>query len=348
MKSGFIAQLRTTGIGSLPFADPQDAAAFVLDADLSIPFWPQLPQRDYRELMVAQYCEGLPCVQTEPAGKRVFCDTSEVEKKAAQIEAFYEKFLSQDLEAFPISREYAAGLYSFDEAAAGQTWANVKIQTTGPFTFTQGINDSERTPIYNDPDLRDAAVKLLVRKTQWQVRHLRKLSEGPLIVFLDEPVLSAYGSSSYVGISEADVHGLMRELLEAIAAEGAVSGIHVCANTDWGVVIRSGIEVLNFDAYEQGHTLALYPEDVRQLLDAGGNIAWGIVPTSQALRHESADSLARRLADCFKLLKEKGFSESLLEERCLLTPSCGTGSLSIDDTRRVFDLLHDLREKLVS
>lgn len=345
MKSGFVAELRTTGIGSLPFTDPRDAVAFVLEADLSIPFWPQLPQRDFHELMVTQYSEGLPCVRTDPAGKRIFCDTAE---KAAELEVFYEKFLAGDVDAFPISRDCAAGLYAFEEAAAGRTWGNTKIQTTGPLTFTQGISDAERTPIYNDPDLRDAAVKLLVRKTRWQARRFRKFSQGPLIVFLDEPVLSAYGSSSYVGISEADVHNLMRELIEAIAAEGAVSGIHVCGNSDWGVVIRSGIEILNFDAYEQGHTLALYPDDVRQLLDAGGNIAWGIVPTSEALRHESADSLARRLWRSFKLLKEKGFSESLLEERCLLTPSCGTGSLSIDDTRRVFDLLRDLREKLVS
>ncbi len=341
----FVAELQTTGIGSLPFTDPQEAARFVLEAELSIPFWPQLPQRDFRELMIPQYSEGLPCLSIDADNANVFCDTSD---KARQLETFYTKFLEEDPETFPLSQEYAAGFYAFENASENRSWKNVKIQTTGPLTFTQGISDTHKNPIYNDPDLRDAAVKMLARKTRWQARRLRKLSQGPLIAFLDEPVLSAYGSSSYVGISEADVHNLLREPLASIAAEGAVSAIHVCGNSDWGVVIKSGIEILNFDAYEYGYSIALYADDVRELLNRGGNIAWGIVPTSEAVRAETADSLAKRLAGSFKLLKEKGFSESLLQERCLLTPSCGAGSLTIDDTRRVFDLLHELHEKLAS
>ncbi len=39
----FEPSMMTTGIGSVPLADPDDGAAFVLDADVSIPFWPQLP-----------------------------------------------------------------------------------------------------------------------------------------------------------------------------------------------------------------------------------------------------------------------------------------------------------------
>jgi hypothetical protein len=342
---GFVAELQTTGIGSLPFEDPQEAASFVLKAELSIPFWPQLPQRNSRELMIPQYSEGFPCVRIDESQKKIFCDTSD---KADELGAFYEKFLAEDAGSFPITRNYAAGLFAFEEAAAGRTWANAKVQTTGPFTFTQGIQDLDGNPVYNDPDLRDAAVKLLVRKTQWQLQRFAVFSNGPLIVFLDEPVLSAYGSSAFVGVSESDVHGILREPLEAIGEAGAVSAIHVCGNSDWGVVIRSGIEILNFDAYEYGYSISLYADNVRELLARGGNIAWGIVPTSEAVRGESADSLAKRLADSFKLLKQKGFSESLLEERCLLTPSCGAGSLDVDDTRRVFDLLHELREKLTS
>lgn len=345
MSGGFKAELQTTGIGSLPFEDPNEAAQFVLKAELSIPFWPQLPQRDFKELMVPQYAEGLPCLKIDEPGRKVSCESQD---RADELAKFYEEFLAENPESFPISSEYAAGLYAFEEAVEGRTWANAKVQTTGPFTFTQGIPDSQGDPIYNDPDLRDASVKLLVRKTQWQLRRFGRFSQGPMIAFVDEPVLSAYGSSAYVGISESDVHGLLREPLEAIAAEGAVSAIHVCGNSDWGVVIRSGIEILNFDAYEYGFSIALYAEDVRRFLENGGNIAWGIVPTSEAVRAEDADSLARRLADSFKLLKAKGFAESLLEERCLLTPSCGAGSMSVDDTRRVFDLLYELREKLAS
>lgn len=345
MSAEFVAELRTTGIGSLPFANPEQAARFVLDAELSIPFWPQLPQRDSRELMIPQYSEGLPCAAFDPDENDIICS---LDRKAENLEEFYEKFLAEDPESFPISHDYAAGLYAFEEAAGERMWRNAKIQTTGPLTFTQGIQDRDGNPIYNDPDLKDAAVKLLVRKTQWQARRFVRFSEGPLIAFLDEPILAAYGSSTYVGISEQDVHDILREPIEAVKAEGAIGAIHVCGNSDWGMALRSGIDILNFDAYEYGYSVALYAEDVRALFDRGGNIAWGIVPTSEAVRGETADTLAKRLADSFKPLVSKGFSGSLLEERCLLTPSCGAGSLSIDDTRRVFDLLYELREKLTS
>lgn len=345
MTGRFVAELQTTGIGSLPFTNPVEAARFVLNAELSIPFWPQLPQRDFRELMIPQYSEGLPCASIDTDKKDVVCS---IERRAESLEEFYEKFLAEDPELFPVTRDYAAGLYAFEEAAGDSTWRNVKIQTTGPLTFTQGISDAEGNPVYNDPDLRDAAVKLLARKSQWQARRFAGFSDGPLIAFLDEPILAAYGSSTYVGISEEDVHNILREPLEAIKAEGAASAIHVCGNSDWGVVIRSGIDILNFDAYQYGYSAALYAEDVRAFFDRGGNIAWGIVPTSEAVRDETADTLAKRLADSFRPLVSKGFSESRLEERCLLTPSCGAGSLSIDDTRRVFDLLYELREKLTS
>jgi len=342
-KPVFLPELRTTGIGSLPFADAQEAVEFVFDCDFSIPFWPQLPQHSFREFMIPQYSEGMPCARLDDSEKTLFCDTG---NKAAELEVFYEKYLSEYIGHFPISEEFAAGLYLFEKAAGERKWDAVKVHTTGPLTFTQGIKDDRGEPVYNDPDLRDASVKLLARKTQWQLERFRKFSERIMIAFIDEPVLSAYGSSSYVGISESDVHNILREPFDAIEAAGALSAVHVCGNSDWGMVLRSGVDIVNFDAFEFGHTISLYADDLSEFLGRGGCIAWGIVPTSEAVRSETRESLAKRLGDSFTLLRQKGFQESLLMERSLLTPSCGAGSLSIDDTKRVFDLLFELREKL--
>ena len=58
----FTPHLMTTGIGSVPHTNPEEAVSFVLEADLSIPFWPQLPARHFFEQMIPQYSEGMPCV----------------------------------------------------------------------------------------------------------------------------------------------------------------------------------------------------------------------------------------------------------------------------------------------
>jgi hypothetical protein len=344
MTTPFQAPLMTTGIGSLPLTEPEDAARFVLEADLSIPFWPQLPKRGFLEQMIPQYGESMPCVRTEPAKGRIVLDPA---RKHEHLERFYEAYLSGELDGFGLSEQAAAGLYAFERLAAGRTWPIVKGQVTGPITFCTGITDADRNALYNDAELRDAAVKLLARNAQWQVQRLKPFASGGVLIFVDEPVLAAYGSSAYVGISEKDVCGMEGEIFEAIAEAGGISGIHVCGNSDWGMAVRTGVQVLNFDAYQHGTTVALYPEEVQALLDRGGRIAWGIVPTTEAIGGETADSLAGRFETCLDALIAKGLSEDRLREGSLLTPSCGTGSMQAEDARRVFDLLRELRQRLV-
>jgi len=337
------AHLPTTGIGSLPLEDAEEAASFVLDAGLTIPFWPQLPKRYFLEQMIPQYSEGMPCVLPVPGQARVVL---EPEAQCQHLEKFYQEYLSEDPSVFAMSEEAAAGLHAFERAAEGRTWPIVKGQVTGPLTFCTGIADADKRPLYGNEELRDAAAKLLARKAEWQIARLAPLASERVMIFIDEPVLAAYGSSAYLGICGGDVHELIGEVLEAIAGAGAVSGIHVCGNSDWGVVLRTGVQVLNFDAYQYGTRIALYPEDVQGLFDRGGRIAWGIVPTTKAVGKETSDSLARRFDGCLDALSEKGFSRDLLYERALLTPSCGTGSLTVKEAQQVFALLRELRQRL--
>lgn len=343
MARRFEASLGTTGIGSLPLTDAEKAASFVLDAGLTIPFWPQLPKRYFLEQMIPQYSEGMPCVLPVPGQARVVL---EPEAQCRHLEKFYQEYLSEDPSLFAISEEAAPGFYAFERAAEGHTWPIVKGQVTGPLTFCTGVADADKRPLYGNEELRDAAAKLLARKAEWQIARLAPLASERVMIFIDEPVLAAYGSSAYLGICEGDVHELVGEVLEAIAGAGGISGIHVCGNSDWGMVLRTGVQVLNFDAYQYGTRIALYPEDVRGLFDRGGCIAWGIVPTTEAVGRETSDSLARRFDECLDALSEKGFSRDLLYERALLTPSCGTGGLTVKEARRVFALLRELRQRL--
>ena len=293
--------------------------------------------------MVPQYAEAMPCVRRADGEGGLLLDTAE---KYAHLERFYEAFLSEELNHFALSEQAAAGFYAFGRAAAGRTWPIVKGQITGPITFATSIADAEKSTLYADADLRDAAVKLLTRKAQWQIERLKPFATDKVLIFVDEPVLAAYGSSAYLGISEQDVWDMEGEVFAAVAAAGGMTGIHVCGNSDWGVVCRTGVDVVNFDAYQYGSTISLYPAEVGELLGRGGRIAWGIVPTSKAAHTETPDALARRFEDCLDALAAKGFDMDLLRERSLLTPSCGTGSIEPDDARRVFELLRQLRAKL--
>ncbi|MDP6046126.1 MAG: hypothetical protein QGG25_11000, partial [Phycisphaerae bacterium] len=156
MTSIFEPSLITTGIGSVPLADPDAGAAFVLDADVSIPFWPQLPKRGFREQIIPQYAHAMPCVTIDDNEELVTLDIAD---KQNQLQAFYEAYLSEELEPFALSPESAAGFDAMVSQSAGRTWPIVKGHTVGPISFTVGIHNTDKQPLYSDPELRDAAVK---------------------------------------------------------------------------------------------------------------------------------------------------------------------------------------------
>jgi hypothetical protein len=291
--------------------------------------------------MIPQYAAGMPGVAVDPAAQAIRYDEG---AKYDELAGFYSRYLEDKPGEFAISRQDAAGLYAFLEAGRGQSWLAVKGQVTGPITFATGILNSRKDNLYSDPDLRDAAVKLLSRKAQWQVGFLKALSET-VIVFVDEPVLAALGSSAYLGVSDSDVISLEKELFDAIREAGGLSGLHVCGNSDWGVLIRTTVDILNFDAYQYGPRLALYAGDVREFLDRGGVIAWGLVPTTEdELQRATCVSLIERFKMCVQALTAKGVPESLILERSMLTPCCGCGSLDVEGAGQVFDLLRRLRD----
>ena len=68
-----------TGIGSLPHTDPAEAASLVLRRLPELPAVPQLPARDPREGMIAQWVGALPEVRVERDGSIVIDGSSDLE-----------------------------------------------------------------------------------------------------------------------------------------------------------------------------------------------------------------------------------------------------------------------------
>ncbi len=330
----------TTGIGSLPHSDPSEACRVVFDS-VEIPFWPQLPHRSFLELMVPQYSEGFPFVKIEGENIRA----EKADEQAAST--FYEAIARN--EGFPISKEYAAGLYAFINTLKEkkQKFRVVKGQITGPLTYTLSLTDKQKRPIYFDEEMRELSLELLKGKASWQIETLRPYAEE-ILLFVDEPILSALGTSTYIGVDTAEASRLLSEIIHHIKTSGALAGIHCCGKADWPLILSSGIDVFSFDAYFYWDTLSLYPEEIKKFINNGGFIAWGVVPTSDAIREVTLQGLREQLERGLSSLEKIGIQRETLEKQLLLTPSCGTGSLEIKDALRVFSLLRDLRNSYVT
>jgi|WetSurMetagenome_2_1015567.scaffolds.fasta_scaffold00046_4 hypothetical protein len=340
-----------TAIGSLPHASAGKAVDIVLDKIPDCPIWPQLPRLGLREQMEIQYSEGLPCAKIDEAKGRMFFDTSDDDANAAAMASFYETFIaaqeSGDWGAFAVSPAFSKGIYELRDRlkASGGKRAWLKVQTTGPLSFGLSIVDENKRAIYYNEAFRDIVVKALAAKCTWQIRLFSEFADN-VICFIDEPILSAFGSSTYVSIQRPDVVGAVSEVAQAIHEAGALCGVHCCGNTEWPILVDAGVDIINFDAYGYGESIALYAPQIGEFLKRGKFVAWGIVPTSEKIASETVESLVAKYDGAVAGLAAKGVDTALIRRQSLLTPSCGTGSLTEAQAERVFELLAGLSETL--
>jgi len=346
MKTKFLS----TAIGSMPFEDPAYAVGVSLKS-MDAPIWPQLPRLGLLEQMEVQYSENIPCAVIDAEKNRMFFQTDvDYSEKFAE---FYEAYMTaadeggtKDFSSMLISEKYSKGIYAMLKVLkekGKQPW--LKVQSTGPITFALSIVDENKRALYYNEEFRDVIVKSICAKSRWQIQQFKPFADN-IICFIDEPILSAFGSSTYVSVKREDVVSILNEVIEAIHAEGGIAGIHCCGNTEWSILIDAGVDIVNFDAFEYGDTIAIYSDSVKQHLQKGGTLAWGVVPTSEKIREQTAQSLETQLEKVMDNLASKGIDKNLIAEQAIITPSCGTGSLAVEDAEKVFSLMAELTKRM--
>ena len=339
-------------IGSLPLENHAEATRLVAAYTPEIPLWVQLPVYE-EEMMIAQFISGLPGVAYDNG--KTFVDTSSLGFDADFLQ-FYEEYLSvesgdKDLfdSRFVLTEDTARGFFALTDhlPALDEPPVAIKGQITGPVTFGTGLTDQTGRAIFYDDRLRDAAVKLLSQKARWQVRRLSRFG-GHVMVFIDEPALAGFGSSAFIGIDRGDVTACLAEVIEGIHIEGGLAGVHVCANVDWSLLLESSVDIISFDAYSHFDRFILYADQIRRFVESGRILAWGIVPTSppEAIETETAPSLVDKWLGQAEAVEALGIDRSKLLAQTLITPSCGTGSLSRAHAEKVLKLTREVSSRL--
>jgi hypothetical protein len=272
--------------------------------------------------------------------ERMYLDTTG--DYSMDLATFYENYLADNFDYFAITPEFSLGIPAMEKAleALGRKLPLVKVQTTGPISFGLTIVDENKRAIFYNAEFIDVVVKALAMKCRWQIRKFSKFADR-IICFIDEPILSAFGSSTYVSVTRDDVVAKLNEVVEAVHAEGALAGVHCCGNTEWSILIDAGVDLVNFDAFDYGESIALYPDAVKRHIESGKALAWGIVPTNSAKIHtQTAESLVAKFDSLVDNLASKtGLGRDIILRQAVITPSCGTGSLPVADAERVFKVL---------
>ncbi len=349
VRSQFTPQFLTTAVGSLPHTDIQAALKLIWQCVPAAPHWPQLPKTGAESSFVSQYVRAL--VETGVIGgygePRFQVEAADWTDRLAR---FYDLYLragdgdEQALAGFGFGAEGGEAFTAFCrdiEAHGTRAAVLLKGQLSGPLTVGLQITDKHRRSSYYDETMRDMLVKSLAMHGQWQSKQLSQYGL-PVLMMVDDPALYSYGLSTHITLERSGIIADLNSIAEGIVRGGGIPGAHVCSGMDWTLLFDSEIQVVNFDAFEYMTSMAVLAEPLNEFLQRGGILSWGIVPTQAQAWQETADTLRHRLEENMHSLVQRGVNEERLRRQSMLTPSCGTGTLSRELAARIYGLLFEL------
>ena len=308
-----------TGIGSLPHTDAREAAELVLRCLPELPAAPQLPARDPREGMIAQWATALPEIAVAPDG-------------TLSLEG------SSDANPVCVFDTHAhGGLLAFLDAADASACppSRVKVQLTGPLTLGVALLAAgmpERRAF------RRAAAAVSAWSVALEDLVASRIPGSSLVTFLDEPALVTWRS----GNAPLDRETAIDLLSGALAATDGTTGVHVCGDGDVALAIEAGPHVIGVEATTE---LVDFTVALARFLDADGWVAWGAIPTDRPVG-ERAEPHWRRLASVWCELTKRGVDPVPLRARGLITPACGLAGYGASQAERVLGIARELAARV--
>jgi hypothetical protein len=327
---GFTGGLATTAMGIMPHENVDRALDLALSMD--IPFWPQLPKLSYHEDMYVQAMEHFPGVVINETSQRIYVDT---EKFMDGIPAYLED--EADPELFTLSPQFSLIYRKFLNLDLSG-YRSVRGQLISPVSLSLKIGDENGKPIAYNDEMRSLAFSFIQKKVNLQAEELRQTNERAF-VWVDDPGLE-FIFNALCGYDNVKAKSELTVFFEGI--EGP-RGIHLCGRPDWDFLFSLPVEIVSFNAFAFGETVATY-DTVRRFLENGNIISWGIVPTyHDEFSKEDITSLANRLASIWNLLEAKGIDRSVIARNSVLAPAT-CNLLNVDRTVTVDNAFMLLKE----
>ncbi len=310
----------STGVGSWPGEDPDEAMRTVLGELPDLPHLPELPARGVGADMVGR-TGGLLVefpVEVQPSGWRVADSPGRDLGRAASL-------MSYDLDALT---EHAHGFTG-----------TLKVQVAGPWTLAASVELRNGQRLVSDPGAcRDLAESHLEGVLAHLAEVRRRAPGARLLVQVDEPSLPAVllgalppasGYGRLPAVDRVRVEAVLRVLFAAIADTGAAPAAHCCApGVPVDLLRRSGARALSLNALLLTRD---HDEAVGTAVEAGTGLLLGVVPSTD----DGTPAQTARMSDpaatvdpVRELWNRLGFSPDLLSRAVVTTPTCGLAGAS--------------------
>jgi hypothetical protein len=331
----FLPNCQTTAMGILPHEDIEKALEVALSLD--IPFWPQLPKVSYFEDMYVQALEHFPGVRIDLKNQKILFDRSRFYE---ELPSYFEK--ADDAETFRLTKEFSSVYHRFLERDLSH-YSAIRGQVISPISLGLKVVDEDQKSIIYHEEVREILFDFIRKKVNQQYREL--IRKNPhAFVWIDDPGLELI-FTAFSGYNEIQAKNDFAQFLEGW--EGP-KGVHLCAKPDWDFLLKSKLDILSFDSFSCGAIIINYIS-LKDFLNRGGIISWGIVPTyTELLEQETIDSLTERLESFWEVLSQKGVDRKRLFRQSLLAPAtCNLMNPDKEKTvEKAFEMLRGLSKRI--
>jgi hypothetical protein len=301
--------LLTTAMAVMPHTDVERALEMALSLD--IPFWPQLPLYNYYEDMYVQASENFPGIVLDMEKRHLGFSTDKFMEELENAMARWE-----EADFFDISKTYSVVYHKFLELDLSECPA-IRGQLEGPVSFGFNVADENDRPILFNDTVRPFMLEFMARRVNVQLHRLKKLNPNAFM-FVDEPGLQ-FLFSAMAGYGDQAAKGDLETFFSMIDRP---RGVHLCGNPDWDFLLGLDLDVLSLDIYTNAEVFRSYARSIKNFLDRGGVLVWGIIPTNyEPFEKESLDSLEEILENVWSVLSKKGIEREFLISRSLLSPA---------------------------
>lgn len=322
--------LECVAIGSLPYKNPDKAMNIIKKYSSQIPCWPQLVKLNQNEDILNQFLENMSLF---------FVD------KIDEFNSDYKTIISnincREIEKYGISKNYSAAFPLFEHLVASNRPKFAKGQITGPYTILKSIKKCDYDKIFIS--------KLLTLKALWQIKHIKNASPDTIpIIFIDEPSISIFEDYKKLNLSKEDLVLMIADISSEIKKNVAISGFHCCDIFDWEIPIKSGVDIISFDAYSFCDKFEIPTKNLEKFLQQGGMLAFGMVPTHDnvLLDKLTLDDLVFKFEKTVKNLTNEGINEKIIINNSIITSSCGAGRLDEEHAAMAMKMIRELSKRL--
>lgn len=331
-----------TGVGSLPHENVEEALDCVFRYCPEIPFSPQLGLRMGKKNMLSELflCPSLAryitiCLN----GQLRLSEDVDISKLSAAFSK--EPDTSDDLGIMRFQERFLQ-----EKKSHPSSFLAVKGQLVGPITFLLNVLYRDR-PILFSRELSTFFVEHLLRQALWQVSRLQKLHQK-VILFLDEPSLGVLGQADIFQspLSLETLREMTAQVISCLQEKEVLVGVHCCSSL-WGAFIEGlNFDILSFDVCDKEGGLGsiLFRPFVKDLLDRGGILSLGVIPTVLSLmdHFDPMVSTEKVIGE----VEKTGLDFNQVLKQSLVTSTCGLGMLNEDYAIKSFILAREVSQRL--